>query len=148
MAEIRVPEQSGSRTEERQHVWTLTPALLASIAEARRSSQCSLRVSVSTQDSESGAAGDAGVLRKKVWRRKRYEKSHKVYTDFDDAHREETVEFWLRIEQVYNRLEEEIEPFCMAECRPKQRDCHLSSAPVSALLLKRRGQVCAALHVS
>ena len=138
MADSCVPGQAETL---QKREWTLTQAALQRIASAagKPFHSCQLRVSISTEGSES-AVGDAVVIRKKVWRRVRGQARQQAFIPLSDQQCSEMVKFWPRLEEVYKALEDEIEPFSMSECRPKVRDCTLTTTPVSSLLLKRRAR--------
>lgn len=44
-----------------------------------------------------------------------------------------------RLKDLYEQLEEEIEPYCIRECMPKLRECKLASVPAASSLMRRRG---------
>ena len=44
-----------------------------------------------------------------------------------------------RLKDLYEQLEEEIEPFCIRECMPKLRACQLAPVPAASSLMRRRG---------
>lgn len=46
-----------------------------------------------------------------------------------------------RLNDVCERLEEEIEPFSIRECKPATRACQLAARPAASSLMKRRGVV-------